>query len=241
MAVLTLPGDNGSWSITIVTASGDQPLKRLRHAEQWTNVIRACPLHAHWLDGTPITDVLAMSGVTDRYRRYVVGGKPVATGFLAVADAWACTSPSAGRGLTVGFKHAVLLRDVLRETRADPRTLLAVFHERTEAEIAPWYHAQVAFERYRAVQNAALRDDRVPPPPSDELSELAMSLFATMATDPELFRAALEYVGTITPLQDLFRRPAVATRVRGAMDAMRESGPVPIPGPDRAQLLALVR
>src|SRR5262245_44564459 len=241
IAVLTLPGDNGSWSITVVTASGDQPLKRLRHVEQWTNLIRALPLQAHWLDGTPITDVLAMSGVTDRYRSYVVGGKPVATGFLPVADAWACTSPSAGRGLTVGLKHAVLLRDVLRETRADPRTLPEAFHDRTEAEIAPWYHAQVALERHRAAQNAALREGRVPPPASDELSELATSLFATMATDPELFRAALEYVGTITPLQDLFTRPAVAARVRGALDAMRESGPLPIPGPDREQLLALVQ
>jgi 2-polyprenyl-6-methoxyphenol hydroxylase-like FAD-dependent oxidoreductase len=182
-----------------------------------------------------------MSGVTDRYRRFVFDGKPVATGFLAVADAWACTSPSAGRGLTVGFKHAVLLRDVLREMHADPRTLLPEFHERTEAEIAPWYHAQVALERYRAVQNAALRGGRVPPPPADELSELATSLFATMAMDPELFRAALEYVGTITPLQDVFQRPAVVARMRGALDTIGESGPVPIPGPDRAQLLALVQ
>jgi hypothetical protein len=199
------------------------------------------PLHAHWLDGTPITDILAMSGVTDRYRRFVVDGKPVATGFLAVADAWACSSPSAGRGLTVGFKHAVRLRDVLRETRADPRTLPAKFHDRTEAEIAPWYRAQVALERHRAAQNAALREGRVPPPPADELSERASALFATMGTDPELFRAALEYVGTITPLQDLFQRPAIAARVRGALAAMGDSGPMPVPGPDREQLLTLVQ
>ncbi len=241
MGVLTLPGDNGTWSITIVTASGDEPLKRLRHAETWTNAIRACPLHAHWLDGEPITDVLAMSGVTDRYRRFVVDGQPVATGFLVVADAWACTNPSAGRGLTVGFKHAVRLRDVLRETRADPRTLADTFHAWTEAEIAPWYRAQLALDRHRAAQNEALREGRVPPPPADELSGLAASLFAAMTTDPDLYRAALEYVGTITPLQDLFRRPMVAARVRAAMDALRDAAPMPIPGPDREQLLALVR
>ena len=76
------------------------------------DVVRACPLQAHWLDGQPITDVLAMSGVVDRYRRFVVDGAPVVTGLLAVADAWACTNPSAGRGMTVGFMHAVRLRDV---------------------------------------------------------------------------------------------------------------------------------
>ena len=56
ISMLTLPGDNGTWSVTIFTASGDQPLKSLRHDEKWTNTVRACPLHAHWLDGEPITD-----------------------------------------------------------------------------------------------------------------------------------------------------------------------------------------
>jgi hypothetical protein len=61
IAVLTLPGDNGTWSITIMTSTGDTPLKSLRHSEKWTNTLRACPLQAHWLDGEPITDVLPMA------------------------------------------------------------------------------------------------------------------------------------------------------------------------------------
>jgi hypothetical protein len=96
ISLLTLPGDNDTWSVTIFTASGDQPLKSLRFDDKWTNVMRACPLHAHWLDGRPITAVLAMSGIVGRYRRFVVDGSSVATGFVAVADAWACTNPSAG-------------------------------------------------------------------------------------------------------------------------------------------------
>ena len=110
ISVLTLPGDNGSWSVTIFTSTGDQPLKNLRHEEVWTRIVRACPLYAHWLEGEPVSSVLAMAGIVDRCRRFVVDGSPVATGFVAVADAWACTNPSAGRGLTVGFLHAVQLR-----------------------------------------------------------------------------------------------------------------------------------
>ena len=109
ISLLTLPGDNDTWSVTIFTAQGDQPLKTLRHDDKWTNVVRACPLQAHWLDGEPITGVIAMSGIVDRYRRFVVDESPVATGFVAVADGWACTNPSAGRGLTVGFLHAAVL------------------------------------------------------------------------------------------------------------------------------------
>ena len=240
IALLTLPGDNGTWSVTIFTASGDQPLKRLRHAETWTNVVHACPLQAHWLDGEPITDILAMSGVVDRYRRFVVDGSPVATGFVSVADAWACTNPSAGRGLTVGFMQAVQLRNVLRHAAANPRALVEEFGKRTEAEIAPWYHAQIAADRLRFAQFEALREGRTPPPPVDELSRDLSSLFATMVNDPDLFRAALEYIATLTPIQEIFQRPGLRQRIRMAMDALKDS-PAEIPGPDRRRLLELVQ
>lgn len=237
IAILTLPGDNGTWSVTVMTTSGDQPLKRLRFAEQWSNVLRACPLHAHWLDGEPITDVLAMSGVVDRYRRFVVDGAPVATGIVAVADAWACTNPSAGRGLTVGFMHALRLRDALRSARDDAHALVAEFDAKTEAEVAPWYHAQIALDRARFAQVEALREGREPPQPSDELSRGLAALFTVMITDPDLFRAALEYVATLTPIQEILQRPAVA---RAVSTAMGDAPPMQLPGPDRRQLLDLV-
>src|SRR5262249_3096008 len=37
-SLLTLFGDCGTWSVTIYISSGDQPLKRLRHAEPWQAV-----------------------------------------------------------------------------------------------------------------------------------------------------------------------------------------------------------
>jgi 2-polyprenyl-6-methoxyphenol hydroxylase-like FAD-dependent oxidoreductase len=236
IGVLTLPGDNGTWSVTIMTAAGDQPLKRLRHTDPWTKTVRACPFQAHWLDGEPITDVLAMSGIVDRYRRFVVDDTPVATGFVAVADAWACTNPSAGRGLTVGLLHAVRLRDALHEAAGDPGALAARFDAATEADVAPWYHAQLAFDRVRYAEIDAICQQREAPPPVDELSRMLGSLFAAMTTGPDLFRAGLEYIATITPVQDLFRR----TDVVSALDRLKDTSPLPMPGPDRRQLLELM-
>jgi hypothetical protein len=46
--------------------------------------------------------------------------------------------------LTVGFKHARLLRDVIAETADNPRALVEEFYRTTEAQIAPWHHAQIA-------------------------------------------------------------------------------------------------
>jgi 2-polyprenyl-6-methoxyphenol hydroxylase-like FAD-dependent oxidoreductase len=239
ISLLTLPGDNDTWSVTIFCVVGDQPLKNLRHADKWTSVVRSCPLHAHWLDGEPITDVLAMSGVVDRYRRFEVNGAPVATGFVAVADAWACTNPSAGRGLTVGFLHAVRLRDVLRETAGDPAECVRRFDARTDAEITPWYSAQMAVDRARFADIEALREGR-PLPPVEGLAADVRRLASTMLIDPDLFRALLEYVGTITPVQEILRRPEVHARIEAARAALGAAPPIRLPGPDRAQLLSLV-
>ena len=239
ISLLTLPGDNETWSVTVFAASDDTALKSLRDADKWSRTVRAFPLHAHWLDGAPISDIAIMSGIVDRYRRYVVDGSPVATGIVALADAWACTNPSAGRGLTVGFIHAVRLRDVLRQTANDSLALAEQFDEVTEAEVTPWYRAQLAMDRFRFAQMRALRDNRELPAPADELTRQCASLFATMAADPDLFRAGLEYVGTITPIQNILRRPEIAERIAVAMAAIRGSGLPAVPGPTREQLVEL--
>jgi flavin-dependent dehydrogenase len=103
-----------------VVAAAEDPLKALRDPERFTRVVQGLPAAAHWLDGTPITEVLPIAGKLDRYRRFVIDSTPVATGFAAVGDAWACTNPSAGRGLSMGLIHAQLLRTVIRHDLDDP-------------------------------------------------------------------------------------------------------------------------
>jgi 2-polyprenyl-6-methoxyphenol hydroxylase-like FAD-dependent oxidoreductase len=137
ISVLTLYGDNDTWSVTISTSSRDTPLKALRDSGCFGRVIGACPLQAHWLDGRPLTDVWPMAGVLDRYRRFAVGGRPVVTGLAAVGDAWACTNPSAGRGLSVGIVHAQLLRRTVRRHLGDPAGFARAWDEDTEQPAAP--------------------------------------------------------------------------------------------------------
>jgi 2-polyprenyl-6-methoxyphenol hydroxylase-like FAD-dependent oxidoreductase len=238
-SILTLPGDNETWSITIFTASGDQPLKNLRHDPQWTKVVQACPLQAHWLDGDPITGVLPAGGIVDRYRRFIVDSSPVVTGFVAVADAWACTNPSAGRGLTIGFMHALCLRDVLRNSIDDPGVLAEEFDLRTETEIAPWYSAQVAFDRARFAEMEAVREGRKPEPPEQELARDIQALLSTMMVDPDLFRLALEYIGTVTPVQEILSRPGVSKAICAAQKSI-DNKAVHLPGPNRQQVEELL-
>ena len=231
-SVLTLHGDNDTWSVTAFTTTGDQPLKALRDADAFTRVVSACPLQAHWLDGTPISDVLCIAGVMDRYHRHVVDGRPVATGLLPVGDAWACTNPSAGRGISVGMIHAQVLRHVVRDHLDDPAALVEAWHERTESLVAPYYWNQVAADRARVAEMTALREGREPPPPAD-----ATRRFLTASRyDADVFRALLETVLCTALPQEVLARPDLQRRIERLGDEPLSS----TPGPDREQLLALL-
>jgi hypothetical protein len=61
-----------------------------------------------------------------------------------------------------------------------------------------------------------------------------------LGADPDLFRAALEYIGTITPVQDILERPEVAARMATARERMKGAPRPPVPGPTREQWLQLV-
>ena len=107
-SVLTLPADN-EHVVGHALHRRRRPRRSRRCATRSLGhaLVRACPRHAHWVDAEPITDVLAMGGVVDRYRRMVVDGdgrsRPA---WSLLADAWACTNPSLGRGMTLGLMHA---------------------------------------------------------------------------------------------------------------------------------------
>jgi 2-polyprenyl-6-methoxyphenol hydroxylase-like FAD-dependent oxidoreductase len=235
-SVLTLPGDSGTWSVTLYFAAGDRPLKALRDPDRWTAVMQACPLHAHWLEGVPLGGVEALGGIQDRRRRMVSGGEPVATGVAAVADAWACTNPSLGRGIALGLAHTSLLRDVVREHLDSPRELALAWDDVTERELTPWYEATVAVDRARLTEMEALRNGHAPPAASDMPSRLRDGLPMAMSCDADAFRAGLEIAGCLTLPREVFSRPGLAERILGIAG---ERGAAALPAPSREQLVAL--
>lgn len=233
-SVLTLAGDNGTWSVTLFGLSGDTPLKAVRDPEVFTRVVEACPAHAHWLDGTPVTDVLAMAGGMDGHRRFVVDGRPVVTGFAAVGDAWACTNPSAGRGLSIGLLHAQVLRGTVRDHVGDPPAFAGEWDVRTERVVGPYYRNQVAADRMRIVEMDAARRGVAAPPPDPSAARFG----AAAAVDPEVFRALIETVVCTALPQEVLARPEIGERIERAVRAgLPRPGPS---GPDRRELLRLL-
>ena len=232
ISLLTLYGDNGTWSVTVYTSGKDAPVKALRDPGTFARVVGACPLQAHWLDGKPVTGVLPMAGITDRYHRFAPGGVPVATGFAAVGDAWACTNPSAGRGVSIGIVHAQLLRRTVRDHLDDSAGFARAWDEGTERQVAPYYRDQISADRLRLAEMAALRQGRPWAPPDMPMTRLVNAA----AWDPDAFRAFLATVLCLALPRDVLARPDISD----TLERIGDKTPPPFPGPDRPRLLQLL-
>jgi 2-polyprenyl-6-methoxyphenol hydroxylase-like FAD-dependent oxidoreductase len=237
ISVLTLPADNGTWSVTLVARSGDRALLGLKDMARWESVVRSLPTVAHWLDGDPIEDrIITMAKIEDRHRDLRPGGVPVSTGLLAVADAWACTNPSVGRGASIGMLHAQTLRDTLRQTGPDrPGELAESFAVATAETVEPWFQATLAFDRHRLAEMSAMADGTTYDP-GDPAFEIGGALAQASSRDHDVFRAFLEVVGVLELPQTILDRPGMFEKVIEHGADWRETGPF---GPDRDTLVAL--
>ncbi|MET9276075.1 alpha/beta fold hydrolase [Kribbella sp. NPDC003557] len=213
VSVLTLPGDGDTWGVGFVTSSRDRALRGLRDEAAWSRAIALVPGMDSWTAGVPLTDVQVIAGIEDCYRRYVVDGRAVATGIVAVGDAWACTNPSLGRGASIGLLHAVLLRDVLRSAPASkPLDLVCAFDAATEETITPWYQATRTFDRHRLAEidaDLAGTPYRTPDPGW----AMATALYAAALLDPGALRAQSEIGSMLAMPPAALATPGVLERV----------------------------
>jgi hypothetical protein len=175
----------------------------------------------------------------DRYRRFIVDGSPVVTGLLAVGDAWACTNPTAGRGVSLGLGHAIALRDATRALFDDPYQLAVAFDAVTEERFTPWYRQQVDRDRGRVAAISAAIEGRDPPKPdtTDPIVRVQQAFATAAVHDPEVGRAFAEVLSVMTLPQEILARPGMLERV---MSAAEGHEPPVTPGPDREQILKVL-
>lgn len=237
VSILTLPADNGTWGVGIITSGRDPDLRGLKDNDTWMRVIRSFPLVAHWVDGEPLDDVAIMAKIPDRRRYFVVDGMPVATGVIAVGDSWACTNPSLGRGITIGLLHAVALRDLLRtDVAGDPRKLALAWEDVTDATVTPWYEATVAFDRHRLAEiHAQIAEE--PYEPGDPTWDITKALMHAATLDGDVLRGFLHFAGMLRTADEMMAEPGFLDKVIDVGAGWRDA---PATGPSRAALLELV-
>lgn len=234
LSCLTLPADNGTWSVTLIASSRDAAMRSVLDPRKFDAVVRLLPLAAHWLDGEPIDEKVAYMGkIEDRVRDFAPGGEPVATGVVAVADSWACTNPSLGRGASLGLVHAVALRDLLRTSDVDaPGRLVTEWAEATSATVEPWFRSTVNYDRHRLAEIQADIEGH-PYASEDHEWNLVRGVEAHALADGDILRANLE-------VAMLLRQPAEVfsdERLVNMLEERRTDESAPV-GPNRSQVLA---
>ncbi|ONI83180.1 hypothetical protein ALI144C_16920 [Actinosynnema sp. ALI-1.44] len=235
-SIIVIPADHGHWSVTVVVHSSDQDLKELRHVDKWTNLIRACPGHAHMLEGEAEDGMRIMGGNGEKLRRFMVDGKPIATGLLAVGDALATTNPTYGRGMSLGLVQAVGTAEVVRDYLHDPLKLAQEHDLMVQERVVPWYRETVQLSQDRADQvDAAINGRPVEAPANGE--QPMYDLFVAGYHDADLFRVFLENLAMRTRFEEMLARPGMIDRV--AIAAKGRQMPVS-QGPTRSELLKLL-
>ena len=235
LSLLTLPADDGTWSVVLVAAADDRPLRTLTDPASWDRAAALYPRLAPWLDGKPLEDPRAMAAIEDRHRSIVVDGVPAATGVVSVGDAWACTNPSLGRGISIALEHAVCLRDTLREVPLDrPDDVTVAFAEATAERVEHRYRATLDIDRHRLAElrSDAAGEDYAPDDPGWVISK---ALFAAAARDDEVLRALVSVSELLATATDALGVPGVFDRV---VELGADAPRYPAGNPDRAALLA---
>ena len=239
ISALTLPADNGTWSVTIIGSAKDSALRTLTDPKKWETAIRLLPLAAHWIDAEPIDDrVVMMTKIEDRIRDYAPSGKPVVSGVLAVGDSWSCTNPSLGRGASIGVMHALLLRDVLRDhADADPWELASNWYEVTRTEMEPWYRTTLTYDRLRLAESQAIIDGNEFSTDNEEW-KVTKAMEAHSLDEPEFLRVNLDIGMVLRRADEVAGDPAIKEMLERYGEPSGE--PAPPLGPSRAELLAAI-
>ena len=234
VTTVTLAADGGHWSVVLIASAADRVLRSLRHEDVWRSLMGRFPLVAHWLDGEPTTGVDVFGKIEDRVRHLAVDGRPVATGVVAVGDAWACTNPSVGRGSATALMHAVALRDALRDVGvSDDRVLVERFDDLTTERLWPVVDDTLRTTRHRLAEIDA-QIAGIPYETDDRGWHLGQALFGAAGHDPELLRGAMDVGSMLARGAEVMGRPGLLDRLLaiGDVDAL--------PGPSRTEIVELV-
>jgi len=237
-SVLTIPGDDGWWSVTLYHSPKDKQMRKVRNPEVFERVVRSLPNHAHWADGRPQGDVFSMAATANTTRQFVVDGTPCATGLVPLGDAWGFTNPSIGRGLTLGMMHVIDMAPAIVKHIDEPRELAGEWERRTGERPARWHASTVDFDRLRAPQvDAFMRGLQDPFDPSDPAVAGPRALTSAAHYDPQVLEWFFEVITCQTLPDDLIAREGVLERV---LDVALSNAPYESPGPSRTELEELL-
>ncbi|MFC9822735.1 hypothetical protein ACFWG6_34915 [Streptomyces erythrochromogenes] len=216
ITVTSVSAGRGTCSMTLGINDEDLQLYPLAGPSAWSRAARLYEPLLPPLTGKPSPGVWVTPRVESSYRRFVLGGRPVATGTVSVGNAWAAVNPLLGLGPSMGLLHTVLLRDALRQVGVEDTVVR--FDRLTQDLLSPLHHRITDWEERLEARNGGASGTPSPP---------------TAAPDEEIARQDATPVTPVTLARDLQARFSLISA--DAESSIRT-------GPSRAQLVeALAR
>lgn len=232
---LVFPGDNGRFQLSTTVGAHDPLRYRLREAEVFQRFLESVPAMRAWLAcGDPTDEPRPMARLENRLRRLVDDSGPVVCGFVLLADAAMQTNPTFGRGVSLAFRHAQGLADMLDRADADPVGWAAGFDEWTASELGSWFELQLATDTARMRQlELGGRGERAEPG-SDMISRFLAAMAVMREDDAEIRSAADRMYNLLMTPQDLMADRALARRILAFVRTHPDVVPAQA-GPNRAE------
>ena len=201
------------------------------------------PLEPWTEDGLadPITDVEAMARLTNRIRRFVVDGEPVATGLVVIGDAAMTTNPWYGKGCAQAGIAAEALSAALREHGRDGVGVALAMDAAMRTELEPHYVASCIQDADRIKLHTALHEGSDPDPAAAATRDFILNgLIPAARVDPDVFRAFFRSFNMLDDPNALLADPQVFSAAGAAHATKDERPPQPDLGPPRDELLAVM-
>jgi 2-polyprenyl-6-methoxyphenol hydroxylase-like FAD-dependent oxidoreductase len=233
-------GDNGTFCLEMCVPVWDHDLHQLHDESVFMAVARALPKGPVSLDPdrvTPIGPVAPFGQESNRLRRFMRDGRPLALGLHVIGDARCTTHNIYGWGMSLAFGQAVTIADLLNEKHGDPIGQAVAFEERWGDEVAGRRQLSMEFDRPR------IRDYRGEPKwdPDDDGEGFIQSVVVPAANeDPEIFRALRRRGQQLDPVGALAKNTALHERARALAAVRAPTEPKPTPGPTREELLRVI-
>jgi hypothetical protein len=184
--------------------------------------LAALPMTAPWQERSEaVSDLHVMAGLSNRRRRLVIDGRPVASGMVLVGDASHYTNPALGQGVSLTFWMAQTLAGLAERVRDDPSATASAYEAWVDDELGPRFEQQLQVDREDKRQFlAGLRGEGFIPP--TEPDNQFFGAAATLASQDEDLLNRLRRVGHLLDRPDSLRAD---TTLQERVAAILEEGP----------------
>jgi len=243
--------DNRHFSVTLATPEIETEMRlAVVRPENFDAICMALPGAARWMNperAEPVSQVFSMGNLHNVWRHTLKDGEPQVLNFFAIGDAAVRTNPLYGRGCSVGFVSAHILRAALDSSRS-PVERAKMFDAEVESVIRPYFTSMVELDLNAIRRAKQERDPTYRPSLRARMTKSFAEdgLMPAQRGDVEVSRAMSRAFHMLDEPAAFLKRPAIVARIMRVWampeaEKRRRGFYAPKAGPDRAGMLRLLQ